>query len=118
MVKEAWTDRKILLKSALEPQSEAEEAKEEADFAKTIFVECQKFMEALRKYEVAQENKINRFSETRATHLNMIDSLKLDKDAAAISSSFQLLVNSLSTEVAKLEKNLVENRKLAGLITI
>lgn len=48
----------------------------------------------------------------------MIESLKLDKDSAAISSSFQLLVNSLSVEVAKLEKNLVENRKLAGLITI
>ena len=48
----------------------------------------------------------------------MIESLKLDNDSAAISSSFQLLVNSLSAEVAKLEKNLVENKKLAGLITI
>jgi inorganic pyrophosphatase len=53
LVKEAWTDRKIVLKSTLEPQSELEEAKEEADFAKTIFIECQKFMEALRNYEVS-----------------------------------------------------------------
>jgi hypothetical protein len=47
-----------LLKPTIEPQSELEEAKQEAEFSKTIFIECQKFMEALRSYEVQQENKI------------------------------------------------------------
>lgn len=58
IVKAAWTDHKFLLKPLQEPQSEAEESKEETDFAKSIFEECTKFIEALRKYEFTQEQKI------------------------------------------------------------
>ena len=49
---------KVVLKSTLEPQSEAEESKEEADFANTILQECNKFMESLRKFELAHEENI------------------------------------------------------------
>ena len=43
---------KVVLKSTLEPQSEAEESKEEADFTDTILQECNKFIESLRMYEL------------------------------------------------------------------
>ena len=49
---------KVVLKSSIEPQSEAEESKEEADFTNTIAQECNKFMEALHRFEVAHEEKI------------------------------------------------------------
>ena len=44
---------KVILKSTLEPQSEAEESKEQADFTNTVLQECNKFIESLQRYEIA-----------------------------------------------------------------
>ena len=44
--------------------------------------------------------------------------LKDDKDDTTTLGAIQLVVNSLNTQVAKLEKELADNRKLASLILI
>ena len=55
---EAWQDHKILLKSTKEPQSEMEESKDEQNFVKTIMKEATQFIEALRRYELEQQEII------------------------------------------------------------
>ena len=54
----------------------------------------------------------------RSQNLDMIELLKNDKDEKTTLDAIQVVVNSLSTQVAKLEKELVSNRNLASLITI
>ena len=54
----------------------------------------------------------------RSSNLEMIELLKDDKDDAATISSIQVTVNNLNTQIAKLEKELADNRKLASLILI
>jgi len=52
LVSEAWQDHRVIIKSTMQPQSEAEETKDEKDFASTIMKECTSFIEALRRYEL------------------------------------------------------------------
>ncbi len=47
-----WPNYRFVLKSLIEPQSEAEESKEDAEFADVVFQECTKFIESLKKYEL------------------------------------------------------------------
>jgi hypothetical protein len=54
----------------------------------------------------------------RTQNLDMIELLKNDKDDSTTLEAIRVVVSSLNNQVAKLEKELSDNRKLASLITI
>ena len=45
---------KVIIKADKEPQSEAEESKEDKDFTKTVMKECDKFLETIANFELVQ----------------------------------------------------------------
>ncbi len=53
------------IKAQQEPQSEAEESKEEANFSQSIFKEADKFMEALRNNAIVNEADIENLKSSR-----------------------------------------------------
>jgi hypothetical protein len=116
IVKTAWIEHKFVIKPLQEPQSEAEESKEEADFAKTVFDECTKFIEALRKYELLQEQKINTGTRFRSNMQQEIETMK-DQEFDMESSILQTIAK-VSAQIEKLEKDLAQNRKLASIIQL
>ena len=103
LVKEAWTNMKFVLKSTLEPQSEAEESKEEADFANTIAQECNKFMESLQKFELAHEENIQFYLAMKQSHQDQIEQLKVRKSNMDLSTTISQTIQKLSLEITKLE---------------
>ena len=118
LVKEAWTNMKVVLKSTLEPQSEAEEAKEEADFANTIAQECNKFMESLKKFELAHEENIQFYLAMKQSHQDQIEQLKVRKSNKGLSTPILQAIENFGSEISRLEKELTENRNLASNITL
>jgi hypothetical protein len=50
--------KKVIVKDDIEPQSEAEEIKEELGFKQTIAQECDNFITAVKNLEIVQEADI------------------------------------------------------------
>ena len=118
LVKEAWTNMKVVLKSTLEPQSEAEESKEEADFANTIAKECNNFMESLQNFELAHEENIQFYLAMKQSHQEQIEQLKERKSNKGLSTPILQAIENFGSEISRLEKELTENRNLASNITL
>ncbi len=90
---------KVVLKSTLEPQSEAEESKEEASFTNTILQECNKFIESLQRYELAQEENIHFCVAMKQSHQDQIEQLKLRKFNMDLSTTITQTIVKLTTEI-------------------
>ena len=109
---------KVVLKSTLEPQSEAEESKEEAGFTDTILLECNKFIEQLRSYEIAQEENIQYCVALKESQLDQIRQLTARGLTASVTGHISSAIKDLSAEISKLEKDLSNNRQLASNIIL
>lgn len=107
-----WPNYRFLLKSLIEPQSEAEEQKEDAEFADVVFKECTKFIEALRKYELVQEQEISEYNDSLSVQQQQIKMLKKIGQEGSIAKVIDILLAQVKT----LENELAGNRKLVGII--
>lgn len=109
-----WPNYRFLLKSLIEPQSEAEEQKEDAEFADVVFQECTKFIDALRKYELVQEQEISEYIDSRSQSQQQIQLFK----KMGQESSIAKVIDLLSAQILALGNELAGNRKLVGIIQL
>lgn len=108
--------KKVIVKDDIEPQSEAEEIKEELGFKQTIAQECDNYITAVSNLEIVQEADIAQLVVLRDIELQQIERLaKFKPEGEGV---FKESLKFLTTKISQLEIQLEGNKKLASLILI